>query len=356
MRAPRITHVLLLAAVVATGLLPATAAEASRSVRNCTDRSDTAVPTQSRLGLSGLYALPARTPTQLTVFAHGYGKTATGFWGGHLRDAAKHGAVGVAMDYRGIGVAPGNRGWNVSAGAADSIAAAQYFLRLCPTIQQVFLLGVSMGGNASGLAVAAGAKRPDGTPLFDYWIDIEGATNVTETYLEASALAPANEYAAGAQADIEQEMGGTLAEAPDRYREESVVNRGADIAASGIKGVVLVHGFDDGLVPFNQSREMEAVLAANGIPTDFFAIGTRGDGEAGTTATGYAGGPVGDGVGQPYESPFAGHGAEESTTQLVIKTGFEQLWGLMAGTATIGPHREFLVDGDTGISLPPQAA
>ncbi|MFN2543995.1 MAG: alpha/beta hydrolase family protein [Actinomycetota bacterium] len=348
MNAPRtIARLLILVTATASVALPATGAHAS--ARSCTDGSAAVIHTQRLLGLSGLYAKPAGVPKQLVVFDHGYGKSATAYWAGHLREAADHGALAVAVDYRGIGPAPDYRGWNVSAGAADSIKAAKTFLRICPSLKQVFLLGVSMGGNASGLAVASGAKRTDGTPLFDYWVDIEGATNVTETYNEASAVAPSgNAYATRAKEDIENEMGGTFEEVPDRYLEESVVTRGADIAASGVKGVILVHGLGDGLVPYDQSRELESALVANDVPTDFFTVGTRGEGEPGTTLDGYV--PV------DHVSPFAGHGGEESTTQLVITTGFDQLWSLMAGTTAIGPHREFFVDGDTGLFLPPQAA
>jgi hypothetical protein len=83
------------------------------------------------------------------------------------------------MDYRGLEFLPDSnedglpesRGWPVMTGAQDSIAAAQLFQSRCPTIQKTVLLGVSMGGNASGLAVslAKDAKHPDGSPLFDYW-------------------------------------------------------------------------------------------------------------------------------------------------------------------------------------------
>jgi acetyl esterase/lipase len=199
-------------------------------------------------------------------------------------------------------------------------------------VKQVVVMGISMGGNASGLAVAAGATRADGSPLFDYWVDVEGATNVTETYLEARLVANSgNEYAAGAFADIEKEMGGPIESAQDRYTQESVVTRGDDIGASGLKGAIVVHGFDDGLVPYNQSREMAAVLRGQQIPVEFYSIAGRGDGESGTTLTGSGIGAVDP----SYESPFAGHGAEESNTQLVIKTGFERLWELVNGTAPV---------------------
>lgn len=315
-----------LLALMALGL---PAASAKKSAKGCTDRADASLPTQAKVGISGLYTLPEKPPENLVVFDHGYRKSATAYWDGHLRDAADHGALAVAPDYTGIGAAPDFRGWNVSAGAKDSITAAKYFLGLCSSIKQVIILGVSMGGNTSGLAVAEGATRPDGSPLFDYWIDVEGATNVTETYFEARGVSPANEYADGAYHDIEAEMGGTPDQVPDRYQEESVVLRGDDIEASGLKGAVLVHGFDDGLVPYNQSRDMSMVLRGHGIPVEFYSIGGRGKGESGTTLTGSAAGAADPG----YESPFAGHGAEESKTQLVINTAFDRLWELLKGTA-----------------------
>lgn len=311
-----------LAALFAVGLPSAPAGAA----RGCTDGADKTFSTASTIGVAGLYALPKKTPTILVVFDHGYRKPATAYWDGHLRDAAAHGAIAVAPDYTGIGPAPDYRGWNVSAGAEDSIKAAKYFLARCSSLKQVVIMGISMGGNASGLAVAAGATRADGSPLFDYWFDIEGATNVTETYLEATAVAPSgNAYAAGAAEDIQKEMGGTPDQVPDRYEAESVVTRAGDIADGGLKGVVMVHGLDDGLVPYNQSREMSTALRANEIPVEFYSVGGRGQGESGTTLTG----DVLGAADPTYESPFAGHGAEESKTQLVIKTGFDLLWELV---------------------------
>ena len=120
---------------------------------------------------------------------HGYGNTSNS-WVCHLLDAAQnHNAVAVAMDYRGTGTAADHRGWFVREGAEDSIFAAKYFLQKFPSIRNVEAFGISMGGNASGLAVAAGAKRPGtNTPLFDYWVNVEGATSMVETYLEAQAV------------------------------------------------------------------------------------------------------------------------------------------------------------------------
>ena len=103
-----------------------------------------------------------------------------------------------------------------------------------------------------------------------------------------------------------------------------------------LKGAVVVNGLDDGLVPTNQSPEMTAALTAAGVPTHQFTVVARGGGEPGTTASAIVAGPVFAAAGQQYTSPFAGHGWEGSDTQLVIKTGFDQLFALMDG-ATVSP-------------------
>ena len=233
---------------------------------------------------TGLYALPERKPTGLVIFDHGYGHTSWS-WTKHMDNAADRGLIAVTPDYRGIEFKgdsngdglPESRGWDVMAGAQDTVAAAQYFERNCPSIEKIIVMGVSMGGNTSGLAVAMAAeeRRSNGDPLFDYWVDVEGAVNVIETYFGARALAPVNEFAANAQADIEREMGGTFEENPSEYQNHAVVSHIEEIKASGVKGVVLIHGLDDGLVPYNQSREMVAELTAAEIPYNMFTVGAR---------------------------------------------------------------------------------
>ncbi|HEV2891814.1 MAG TPA: alpha/beta fold hydrolase [Frankiaceae bacterium] len=280
----------------------------------------------------GLYAMPKTTPRGIVVFAHGYGHTAES-WRKHLgRVADQLGVVTVAMDYRGQYDYPGNplptsRGWQVQEGAEDSIAAAQLFERTCPTAKTVVMYGVSMGGNTAGLAVAAGAKRKNGQPLFDYLFDVEGAMNVTETYFEARGLAVSgNKTAVNAVEDIEREMGGPFESQSDTYLERSVVTRVDDIKAAGIKGVVMVHGVDDGLVGYNQSPELYTRLRALGIPVDFWTAVTRGeDSEPGTTLDGYVTSNI-----PGFESPFAGHASEASESHIVGMAGFERLTALFA--------------------------
>lgn len=302
---------------------------------------------------TGRFALPAKQPKALVVYAHGYGHTSAS-WVEHMKTSAKeHGVIAVGMDYRGIKISPDSnkdglpesRGWNAMAGAEDLIAAAQHFDKKCKSIETIALLGVSMGGNMSGLAVAlTGAndiKNSNGDPLFDYWLDIEGAVNMTETYMSARALAPANGTAASAKEDIEAETGGPIESNPEAYQERTVVSRIDDIDAAGLKGVVVVHGVDDGLVPYNQAREMSSLLAQAQIPTLMVTIGAKSEeSERDTSASGYAM----NNVDPNYRSPLAGHASEKSTTHIVMVTAFDYLWSVLDGNGPTA-YSETIVSG-----------
>ena len=356
-----VTAVSLAAALPALASPPVT--PPGQAKKACTDKTDDAKPLTLRVSggdANGLYGFPATPPKDLVVFAHGYGHTSQS-WAHHIRRTARiHDAAAVAMDYRGLEINPDSngdglpesRGWNARAGAADLVAAAQHFERLCPSIERITIFGVSMGANMSGLAVANAAeeRRSDGSPLFDYWFDIEGAVNVIETYAGARVLAPANSFAANAQEDIEAEMGGPIEETgPEPYADRAVVTHIDEIQASGVKGVVLVHGVDDGLVPYNQSREMAGLLLGAQVPYDFFTVGRRSpESEKETTATGYAGDPLFGQAGQEYMSPFAGHASEKSTTHIIMATAFDRLADLLEDDEAPGLFREYLVDGEAG--------
>jgi acetyl esterase/lipase len=297
-----------------------------------------------------LYAQPAGKPRGIVVFDHGYSHTMYS-WSEHIaRTAATLGVIAIAPDYRGQvdspaskpGGLPSSRGWQVAEGAEDSIAAVQLFDRMCGHNGTNVVYGVSMGGNTSGLVVASKPQDSNGKPLFDYWVAVEPAVNVTETYQGARALAGVNEFAANAQADIEREMGGPFESKAAVYADRTVVNRTEDIAASGIKGVVIAHGIVDGLVTHDESRQLQALLRAQDIPVNMAAFLTHSkNSEAGTTVDGYA--PV------PHDSPFAGHASETSTTQDVGVAGFAALAKLYSKDGfTCG---ESLYDGSTGREL-----
>ena len=135
----------------------------------------------------GLYTLPSGPPRGLVVFGHGYSYNVDAWREHMIRAATEDGLVAVTMDYRGLKDLPKDatgferaRGWPVKAGSEDLVAAGQYFDRLCGGFDRRFLLGVSMGGNSTGMAAALKAKTLDGRPLFDYCVGIEGVWNLTE--------------------------------------------------------------------------------------------------------------------------------------------------------------------------------
>lgn len=306
----------------------------------CSQHSDPrlALMTDSGIGLTssrglaaGRFALPATaTPTQLVVMFHGHGNDSCS-WRQHLQAVAARGAVAVAMDYSDQLQTPSeNYGWSIRSGAADSIAAARHFMQQYPSITQVVNFAVSMGGNVGGYAAAdASAVRADGTPLFDQWVAIEGVHNLTQEYTIVRGIEAANADAALAREEIERENGGPIEAVPEAYVETTNTARAADMAY--LKGVVLVHAQDDGLVPTGQSREMFAALGLAGVPTHLYSVVLNDTGESDTTATAIVLGPVFGGLGQDYASPLAGHGWEGSSEHIVMRTGLEQLYLLLEG-------------------------
>jgi len=278
-----------------------------------------------------VYVLPKGKPKGIVVFDHGYSHTMYS-WVRHMeRTASTLGVIAVTPDYRGQvddlkqQPLPGSRGWRVAEGAVDTNTVAQRFDEACLKGKgHNVLYSVSMGGNTAGLALAAKPTRSGGKPLWDEWVDVEGAANVLETYQGARALAGVNTFAAHAKADIEAEMGGTPESVPQVYAERTIVNRADDIKASGVKGVIMAHGYVDGLVTHDISRQLQARLRALLVPVDFRSFLTRSSySESGTTLDGYA--PTG----QP--SPFAGHASEASETHDVGLAGFAALAELYHG-------------------------
>jgi hypothetical protein len=349
----------LAVATIALGALcaPVSVAASGGSQISCTGDAVTPTPISIDIGGTpdaGFYTAPKHKPRGLVIFSHGHTASPIQWFPQMARVAQRDGLIAVAMYYPGE-TFPNPRdpsttfGWRVREGAQAGIAAAKAVLKACPSLTHRTTVdyGVSMGGNTSGLMAAAGAKRPNGRPLFDYWFDVEGVTNVIETYLEATLVAPTgNTTGAQAKAEIEQENGGTPDQKPAAYLDLAVISHTAQIAHSGIKGVVIVHGIDDGTVPYDQSLEMNTALIGAGMPTDFYTVATKTPGtESGSTLDGLL--PI------PHDSPFAGHGGEGSQTQLVIQTGLAALDALFQPHRRPTGHRVFLVDGTIGQTLPP---
>ncbi|MFN2464170.1 MAG: alpha/beta hydrolase family protein [Candidatus Dormibacteria bacterium] len=329
---------------------------------SCTDSVNEVLPLRFANGATGIYSLPPKAPSALVVMAHGYGNNSSA-WQQHVLDARTHNAVAVAMNYRGLGPAPGYLGWPAKAGSEDLVAAAQFLVGQCRSISRVVLVGISMGGNMSGLALAAGARRANNRPLFDYWVDIEGATNWNETWAGATALTPVSGYAKQAAKDIEHECGDKSPAAnPTCYQERTVTARIADIAKSGVRGIAVVHAVEDGLVPSDQSREFVTAARASGLRTDMYNVLRRDPNDYGQTGqttiisqgdpnadcTGGGSGAV-SGFGSGVCDPMAGHGWEGSSTQVVIRTGLDLTWAFLKRNPANPRNRECVVDA---VSVP----
>ena len=251
-----------------------------------------------------LVTLPNDTPTRLVVFAHGYKQNIANQWQHHMEREVRPGVAIVTTDYR------DNLGFPTLRGAQDLIQVTLNALATYPSIETVYLLGVSMGGNISGTAINESVhSSEDGSSIFDYWIAVEAVTNFTETYSEAQGAGLTD-----VTDDMERDAGGTREECPASFNRRSPVTRAQEMADNGILAANVVHGVYDGTVPYNQGSSMAQALRGVQIPTQFFTVTCVAEGEDG--------GSVLPGTVTPGA---AGHGNEGDETHAVIRTGFEQL-------------------------------
>lgn len=270
----------------------------------------------------GWMALPSEPCRGVVVIARGYSHDAADHIA-HLEHLAEQGFVAIAMDYRGD---PDLTAFPLRAGASDTKAATLHAIALCPG-KTVYLYSVSMGTAVAGIVLA---EMPG---VFSYWVDNEGLAMLTETWAGATVLAPVNGFAATASAAIETECGGTPLDAPACYLERSAALRAPEFA--GLQGAILTHGLNDGLVPYDQGREMATALRAIGVPVEFHTVVRGNAGGEGTTITGYAGQNV-DGL--------AGHGTEDNDAHTLTALSFRLLDELLAGATPT--NAEHVVDRD----------
>ncbi|MDX1612241.1 MAG: hypothetical protein R3185_07720 [Candidatus Thermoplasmatota archaeon] len=279
----------------------------------------------------GCIASPADDATSvetLVVFAHGLGWSVQAGWLGHMAEVVDRapGTAVVATNYR------DNFGFPVLAGAEDTVRATQIALDRFPDVERTILLGVSMGGAVSGTAIHIAPSMNDGEGLYDTWFDLEGVSNLFETYTEARAVGLGIPFAADVADAIERDAGGTPAEAPSAYHLRSPALNAQAMADAGLQEVVVVHGVNDGLVPYNQGHEMAKAAAAAGLPVEVHTITRTEEGQtAGTTPTGHALSPEDD----PNEQylHLAGHASEGDRGHPVMDVGLERLISLLDGEA-----------------------
>lgn len=279
----------------------------------------------------GYLAMPQSACKGIVVIAHGYGHAA-GEHAGHLAHLADEGFAAIAMDYRGP-----LSGFPLGAGIVDTIAAAHFVRTLCPD-GPAYIYSVSMGTAVAGPVLAS---MPN---FFSVWVDSEGLSQLTETWAEAKALSPANAFAKIASDAIEAECGGVPAQRPACYQERSAALRAGEFV--GLKGVILAHAVNDGLVPYNQGREMQAALNKQGIKNDFFTVVRDSNGGTGTTLTGYASHSLDNGL--------TGHGTESVDTDTMTSLTFRLLDQVVTGTYGPIGGSETVLESDIGsVTLTP---
>ena len=291
--------------------------------------------------VSGLLGyIEGSQPTRLVVLCHGYGHNVEDSWTQHVRSTVREDTAVVTTNYR------DNLRFPTLRGAHDTIAATLLAKERFPTIDTVYLLGVSMGGAVSGTALTESVNvTADGSLLYHYWIDVEGVSNLAETWSEATAVGQTgNEFGLQAAADIEDDTGGTPATVPAEYNRRAPLQRVSEMGplatGGGLRAVTVVHATYDGTVPYNQGQEMARASTDAGIPTQFFTVLRHAPGQNPGSVL------------PNTPSGFAGHGSEADPNHPVIRTGFEQLELMLDGTydETL-PYRECQVDDGDGSTV-----
>jgi hypothetical protein len=257
--------VLLAAAFALPAPVQADAAVAA-AVPVATERYAVVVDNETALGY---LAYPTSgAPSAMLVFGHGCcGKpNQTSFVRGY---AASYNVVAVAMDYRGFG------GFDVLKGSQDLVAATVDLQARFPSVTRTVLWGASMGGETTGMAVAA---RPD---LFDYWVDTFGVTNLFEEFVVLGhypGVSPnPNDPGNPTGSYIVRETGGTPLTVPEEYAKRSPALMADRMV--GIRRAYISHGVGDLIVPYSMSREMYANLVAAGVPVTLFTVLTGPGGQ-----------------------------------------------------------------------------
>jgi len=284
--------------------------------------------------------VPDTQPTRLVVMCHGLRQDVRTVWVQHTEAVARRDTVAVATNYR------DNVRFPVARGAHDTIAATLAAKARFPSIETVYLLGVSMGGAVSATAITESIALDDeGRSLYHHWIAPEPLTNLFEAWAEATVALP--EVAAG----MESDAGGTPDEVPAEYRRRSGALNASTMAAGGLRTLSLMHAVNDGLVVYNQGREMTTAAAAVGIPTQLWTVTrvapeqAQGD-TLSAAITGFFGAPDPT---QPLA--LSGHGFEGDPHHPIMRIAFEQLEALLDGRYDESlPYAEYLVDeGEPGL-------
>src|SRR4051794_11063836 len=313
---------LLLATVAAL------AVAAPAQATTCTSKSSKAHRTSLKVQgqKSRAYvSLPRRKPRALVVVAHGYAWTAAAWKTKLRRIATQNRAIAVAPEFRGLRVHKEDgrlksRAIPLRNAVADLTAYGRRYAKSCKSAKTNVLVGYSIGGIYSGNTLMHHPKRPGGKRrLFDYYVGMEAIEDVFGEFKLASALKD-DAFVKGAIDDAADELGGTIDEKPEAYHAVSPIEHIKRLRKSGIRGVILVHGSDDGLVPYSQATDMTKALRDGGVKTDLYTAYKRRPGdEPDTTLSSRFGEPSGN----------TGHASDRATRHLVPETGLRVIRNLL---------------------------
>jgi hypothetical protein len=296
------------------------------------------------------YAAPSSTPRGLVVVFHGHGHNGEQYQSQLAQIAQQDNVVAVAPKTPELATsAPNYRGpfQVVDDEARDAAAAIGWARSRYHTGTNTYLLGVSMGG--SGLAYFVDAATRSATADTDaQWVqsfhplplaglvDAEGIANLGETWLEASGFDKVS------AAEIEAEDGGTPTTAPAAYQARSLgLLPTSEWQATGLSTVAVIHDVDDGLVPYNQTFEARAAVAAAGIPLRTYDVVFKdycGQGDQ-TTGTATLSGAVPGFPTAETESTLclAGHANENDPETPIMEAAVTALHALVTGTSSAVP-------------------
>jgi len=214
----------------------------------------------------------------LVVFGHGYSYNIGRVARPHAPDRqGRWDAVGTMKLSRVEGLPKDSsgfersRGWPVKAGRRPGRGRA-YFDAARGPFERIILAGVSMGGNASGLAAAAHAQRIDGGPLFDYWVGIEGAYNLTAYQRRArSRRPPAILFAIGRCRTSRPKTGAPSRVSRAALTRRTVVNERPTSLIRTPKASTSCTASRMGLAVYNQAQELTNSLRGEWLTTDLYS-------------------------------------------------------------------------------------
>ncbi len=222
-------------------------------------------PTTDKLMGSGLLFLPRGNPPYPTILVNHFGGGTARSMKGIALDFTKQEYLAFCSDYRGCGYAEGKTEW--AAGEVDDVLMAIKYLRFRGlTSNKIGAYGISHGATIS---IIAAAKEKD----IDAVVAESGFYDMVDFYNHAGDFKGFfNDY-----------CGGTPEQVPEEYAKRTALNY-VDALNSPI---LLVHGKQDMVIPYQEVILMYFKLQINGKPAKLLLYNEEGHGIFSSARTEY---------------------------------------------------------------------